>query len=311
MRWILTDINLSVDLGRIVLKNPVTAASGIVGFGDEYAELINFKEIGGIFTKSLTLYPYHGNEPPRIAESSSGLLNTIGLQNPGVDDFIKKYSTELKSLGTKIFVSVAGFDKDDFVKVVEKIECQDWISGYEINISCPNINAGGEQFGSSPEQSSYIVKSVRKITSKFISAKMTPQAQDISKVTYECICAGADAVSMINSIRAVKIDVDNFRPALSKLFCGLSGPAIKPIALCKVLEVYRDTGAMIIGIGGITSGIDVVEFIMAGASAVSIGTAIFKEPGVLERSLLELADFMTRHEIKSVSEIKGIALRWI
>jgi len=307
----LADVNLSVDLERIVLKNPVTVASGIIGFGDEYAELIDYEKIGGIFTKSLTLNPHQGNEPPRIAESSSGLLNTIGLQNPGVDDFIKKYSPKLKSLGTKILVSVAGFDKDDFAKVVEKLECQDWISGYEINISCPNVCAGGEQFGTSPDLSSYIVKSVRKITSKFISAKLTPQAPDMSKVTYECVSAGADAVSMINTIRAVKIDVDNFRPALSRLFCGLSGPAIKPIALCRVLEVYRDTGATIIGLGGIASGSDVVEFIMAGASAVSIGTAVFKEPGVLERSLLELVEFMTTHKIKSVSEMKGIALRWI
>ncbi|MCL5985941.1 MAG: dihydroorotate dehydrogenase [Actinobacteria bacterium] len=307
----MADIDLSVDLGKIVLKNPVTAASGIVGFGDEYTGLIDYEKIGGIFIKSLTLNPYHGNEPPRIAESSSGLLNTIGLQNPGVDDFIEKYSPKLSSLNTKIFVSVAGFDEKDFASAVEKLDGQDWISGYEINISCPNVCAGGEQFGTSPELSSHIVKSVRMVTSKFISAKLTPQAPDISKVAYECISSGVDAVSMINTIRAVKIDVDNIRPALSRLFCGLSGPAIKPIALCKVLEVYRDTGATIIGLGGISGGRDVMEFIMAGASAVSIGTAIFRDPGVLERSLLEMADFMTKHRIKSLNEIKGIALKWI
>jgi dihydroorotate dehydrogenase (NAD+) catalytic subunit len=155
-----------------------------------------------------------------------------------------------------------------------------------------------------------VVKSVRKITSRFLSAKLTPQAPDISKVAYECIIAGADAVSVMNTIRAAKIDVDNFRPALSKLFCGLSGPAIKPIALCKILEVYRDTGATIIGGGGIAGGKDVVEFIMAGASAVSIGTAIFKNPDVMEQSIIELSDFMMKHRIKSVSEMKGIALSW-
>jgi len=307
----LAEINLNVDLGRIELKNPVTAASGIIGFGDEYADLINFKDIGGIFTKSITLNPHHGNDTPRIVESPSGLLNTIGIQNPGVDNFIKKYSSRLKSLGTKVFISVAGFHKDEFADIVEKLECLNWISGYEINISCPNIQEGGEQFGLSPEQSAYIIKSIRKTTSKFISAKLTPQAARISKVAYECISAGADAISMINTIKAVKIDINNFKPALSRLICGLSGPAIKPISLCKVLEVYRDTHATIIGIGGITCGSDVVEFIMAGASAVSIGTAVFKEPDILSRSVLELANFMTHHKIKSVYEFKGIALEWI
>lgn len=235
----MSDIDLSVDFSRIVLKNPVMAASGIMGFGDEYRGLIDYEKIGGIFTKSITPKPHEGNEPPRIAESSCGLLNSIGLQNPGVNQFLKSYPKKLKALGTNVFVSIAGFDMEDFAEVAEKLCYEDWIAGFELNISCPNISYGGEQFGVSPGLSAQIVRSVRSITSKFLSVKLTPQAPDISKVAYECINAGADAVSMINTVKAVKIDVEKFRPELSKIFCGLSGPAIKPIALCKILEVYK------------------------------------------------------------------------
>lgn len=292
-----TDPDLSVNLCGISMKNPVMVASGTFGFGEEYAGFYDINNLGAIVTKGLTLEPREGNPPPRIHETPAGLLNSVGLENPGVEAFIGREWPRLSKLSTPVIANIDGDTVEDYVRIARRLSQIKGLAALEVNISCPNVQKGGMAFGQDPESVSEVIKAVRQASSLPIIAKLSPNVTNIGSIAVAAVKAGADAISLINTLLGIAIDINKKRPIFHRTFAGLSGPAVKPVALRMVWEVYEAVEAPIIGMGGITSWRDAVEFILAGASAVAIGTANFVNP----RVPLQIID-----GIKKYSEEQGL-----
>lgn len=299
-------VNLQVDLGRgLVLKNPVMTASGTFGYGHEYEDLIDLARLGAIIVKGTTLEPRQGNPYPRMVETPSGMLNAVGLQNKGVDYFVETIYPTVKDFGTEVMVNVSGAKLSDYVGVVEKLSGLDAIRAIEINISCPNVKQGGMAFGTTCQGAASIVKELRAKWRGHLMVKLTPNVTDIASIAKSVEEEGADSVSLINTLMGMAIDVENRRPYLSTVTGGLSGPAVRPVAVRMVWQVAKAVGIPVVGLGGIMTARDALEFIMAGASAVQVGTANFINPRATIEIIDGIQDFCNRQGISSLDEIRG------
>jgi dihydroorotate dehydrogenase (NAD+) catalytic subunit len=295
---------MKVNIGKIKLKNPVMAASGTFGYAKEFEKLVHLGGIGAIITKTITLNPKQGNPMPRICETSAGLLNAIGLQNEGVDDFIKVKMPYLSKIGVPIIVSISGNNIDEFFILARRINKIKSISGIELNISCPNLKT--KKLVAQDDKATYeVVKAVRKVTDKTIITKLSPNVTDIVEIAEAAESAGSDAVSLVNTFLGMAIDIDARKPKLANITGGLSGPCIKPIALRMVYEVSRNVNIPVIGIGGIMNSDDAIEFMLAGARAVQVGTANFIEPGVCGKIVKGIEIYLKKHKIEKIEEIVG------
>ncbi len=297
--------DLKVKIGNLKLQNPVMTASGTFGYGKEFEDFTDLNKLGGIIVKGTTLEHREGNPYPRMAETPSGMLNAVGLQNKGVDYFIKNIYPEIKKYKTNIIVNVSGSSTDDYIKAAEKINALEKIPAIELNISCPNVKLGGMAFGTNPHAASEITKAVRKVYKKTLIVKLSPNVTDITEIARAVEDAGADSVSLINTLLGMAINSETRKPVLSTVTGGLSGPAVKPIALRMVWQVNKAVKIPVIGLGGIMNTSDAVEFILAGATAVQVGTANFIDPQVTMKIIQGLEEYMVRHKIKSISELTG------
>lgn len=306
----MTKNNLKTTLPRgVEMANPIMTASGTFGFGDEIPDLVNIEGLGGIITKSVTLEPREGHPPPRIAETPSGMLNAIGLANPGVEEFCRSKLPGMNELPTRVFVSIAGSTMDEYAATLEQIEAQaPQIAGYEINVSCPNVDEGGMEFGVSCPLTEALTRRLRDLTDRFLMVKLSPNVTDIASVAMAAQDGGADAVSAINTVVGMDIDPHTGTPALSSALGGLSGPAIRPIALACVYKISRAVDIPVIGLGGITSVEDVIRFFRAGAKAVQIGTANYRDPSIGVRLAGELLDYLADHSLTSLNDIMETAV---
>ena len=301
--------DLSVNIAGVEFKNPIIAASGTIGFGHEYSEFYPLEELGGISCKGITLKERLGNPPPRIAETPSGMLNSVGLQNPGIDHFIEKELPYLLQKDTVILANIAGSTVEECVQVAEKLESTD-VHMIELNISCPNVKQGGAAFGTSCEMASEVVKQVRKATSKPLVVKLSPNVTSIADIAKAVESAGADAVSLINTLLGMRIDINTSRPVLRNNVGGMSGRAVFPIAVRMVWQVANAVKIPVIGMGGVSSGRDAIELMMAGASAVQVGAAIFTDPYAPIKIIDEMNDFLDSKNISSVRDIIGTVKVW-
>ena len=307
-------MNLSTQLAPkhqkgLLLANPVMTASGTFGYGTEYSHMFDVQKLGAIVCKGTTLEPRDGNPQPRLAETAGGLLNSIGLQNIGVNALIKEKAPIWASWRVPVIVSIAGETVDDYTRLASQLDGVAGISGLEVNISCPNIKAGGAEFGANPDLAAEVTAAVRKATSQPMLVKLTPNTSDIAKVAVAVAEAGADAISLINTLKGMAIDINQRRPLLGNISGGLSGPAIKPVALYMVYEVAGAIDIPVIGCGGIATASDALEFIMAGASAVQVGTASFIDPRAPLDVLEGIEQFMEKEGIDNLTEVIGIARR--
>ena len=307
-------MNLAVQLAPknqhgLLLANPVITASGTFGYGTEYNHVFDIQKLGAIVCKGTTLEPRDGNPQPRLAETSSGLLNSIGLQNIGVNALIEEKAPLWASWQVPVIVNIAGETIDEYAKIANKLNGVAGISAIEINISCPNIKVGGAEFGANPDSAARVTAAVKAATSLPVLVKLTPNTSDIAKVAIAVAEAGADAISLINTLKGMVIDITKRRPLLGSITGGLSGPAIKPVALYMVYEVAGAVELPIIGCGGITTAIDAIEFIMAGASAIQVGTASFTNPRAPLDVLEGIEEFMRDEGIKDIAELIGAARR--
>ncbi len=293
----------------LLLVNPVMTASGTFGYGTEYSHLFDVQKLGAIVCKGTTLEPREGNPQPRLAETASGVLNSIGLENIGVNAVIKEKAPIWASWEVPVIVNIAGETVDEYVQVASQLEGVAGISGLEVNISCPNIKVGGAEFGANPDSAAEVTAAVRKATSLPMLVKLTPNTSDIARVAVAVAEAGADAISLINTLKGMAIDITQHRPLLGNITGGLSGPAIKPVALYMVYEVAGAVDIPIIGCGGITTASDALEFIMAGASAIQVGTASFANPRAPLDVLEGIEQFMKKEGIKDINELVGAAQR--
>ena len=300
--------DISTKVGGLHLKNPVMPASGTWGYGEEYLDFVVPEELGAVVVKGTTIEPREGNAPPRLAETPAGLLNCVGLQNVGLKKFIKEKLPVLKERKAFVIVNIAGNTVDDYRKISSALKDEKPVSAIEVNISCPNVKEGGISFGVNPDSAARVIKAVRKECPKPVIAKLTPNVSDIVSIAKACLDAGADAVTLINTLKGIAIDTANQKPLLPNITGGLSGPAIKPVALAMVYEVKKATGAAIIGVGGIESFEDALEFIMAGASAVQIGTANFYNPNVMPEIIKGFEEYFIKNGIKSMEELIGAAI---
>ncbi len=298
-------VDLSVNIGELQLKNPVMTASGTFGYGEEFEDFIDIARIGGIIVKGTTLHKREGNPYPRMAETPSGMLNAVGLQNKGVKYFAEHIYPCIKDVDTNIIVNVSGSAIDDYVKTAEIINELDKISAIELNISCPNVKQGGMAFGISAQGAEEVVKAVRSVYKKSLMVKLSPNVTDITEIARAVESAGADSISLINTLLGMAVDAERRRPVLSTITGGLSGPAVKPIALRMVWQVAQSVKVPVIGMGGIMNWKDAVEFILAGASAVQIGTANFIDPAVTVKVIDGIEAYIKRHGFSSVKEIIG------
>ncbi len=298
-------MNLSVSIGSLKLKNPVMTASGTFGYGEEYAEFIDLGRLGAVVVKGLSLSPKEGNPPPRIVETAAGMLNAIGLQNIGIERFISEKIPFLKTYDTAVIVNFFGDSVEEYVLAAEKLSSVKGVHGLEMNISCPNKQAGWCVFGTDPKVTREVVSAVRKKTSLPLIVKLSPNVTDIGLMARAAEEAGADAVSVINTITGMAVDARTRRPKLANITGGLSGPAIKPIALRMVYEVYKSVRIPIIGMGGIMSGEDAVEFLLAGATAVAVGTANFVRPTAAVEVLDGIIHFMETERIEDIRSLTG------
>ncbi|MCI6985171.1 MAG: dihydroorotate dehydrogenase [Bacteroidales bacterium] len=298
-------VDLSVEIGKLKLKNPIMTASGTFGYGEEFADFIDLNRLGGIIVKGTTLHHREGNPYPRMAETPSGMLNAVGLQNKGVDYFIEHIYPRIKDLDTRVIVNVSGSCIDDYVAVCEKLSPLDKVAAVEINISCPNVKQGGMGFGTTCSGAESVTSAVRKAYDGTMIVKLTPNVTDITEIARAVEAAGADAVSLTNTFLGMAIDVEKRKPMLSTITGGLSGPCIRPIAVRMVWQVANAVKVPVVGLGGIASGRDAIEFLLAGATAVQIGTANFVDPQVTVKAIGYIEDYLKRHQIASVRELIG------
>ena len=298
-------VNISTKIGGLILKNPVLTASGTFGYGTEYKDLVDLNSLGGIIVKGTTLNPREGNDYPRMAETPSGMLNAVGLQNKGVDYFINNIYPTISNYDTEIIVNVSGASVTDYVAVAERISELDKINAIEVNISCPNVKQGGMAFGTTIEGASEITAAIRKVYHKTLIVKLSPNVTDIVSIAKAVEDSGADSVSLINTLLGMAIDVERQKPVLSTITGGLSGPAVRPVAVRMVWQVAKVVKIPVIGLGGIASGRDAMEFILAGASAVQVGTANFIYPNITLEIINYIKEYCTRHNVKDITELIG------
>ncbi len=298
--------SLLTRCGGLEFRNPVLTASGTFGYAQEFESLINLRDLGGVVTKGISPMPRFGNPPPRICETASGMLNSIGLENVGVEGFARDKLPFLRTCGTRVLVNFFGTTFDEYVDCGARLAAMDGVDGLEMNVSCPNIKAGGIEFGRDPSVLAELVKACRAVIRKPLWVKLTPNTSDIVALARACADSGADAVSIINTITGMAIDARSRRPRIATVFAGLSGPAIKPIALRMVYQVHRaGIPIPICGIGGIQSGTDVIEFLLAGARCVQIGTQNFIDPATPERVIRELDDYCRTMNVADINELVG------
>lgn len=292
-----------IHIGNLKLANPVLTASGTFGYGTEYAEFVDFSRLGGIIVKGTTLHPRQGNPYPRMAETPSGMLNCVGLQNKGVDYFVEHIYPTICDLPTNVIVNVSGSTIDDYVACAARIDALDNVPAIELNISCPNVKQGGMAFGVTPDGAASVVKAVREAYHKTLIVKLSPNVTDIVSIARAVEEAGADSVSLINTLLGMAIDAEKRRPVLSTITGGLSGPAVKPVALRMVWQVSHAVSIPVIGLGGIASATDAIEFLLAGAKAVEVGTANFIDPAASVTIAEGMEDYLRRHGMTSWDEV--------
>jgi len=297
--------DLSVEIAGINLRNPVMTASGTFGYGREFAEYLDLEKIGAIITKGLSIRPKAGNRTPRIVETPGGMLNAIGLQNVGIDAVILEKLPFLRSVDTPVIVNLYGNTLEEYGELAEKLDKLPEVAGLEVNISCPNVKQGGIVFGTDPKAAYEVVSLVRGSTIKPLIVKLSPNVTDIVEMANACVDAGADALSLINTLTGMAIDLQKRRPVLANMTGGLSGPAIKPVALRMVWQVARAVSVPIIGIGGIMTATDALEFMLAGATAVQVGTASFLDPSAAETIAREMEEYLEENGIADVKELIG------
>lgn len=297
--------DLSVKIGKLGLKNPVMTASGTFGYGLEFADFIDLSRLGGIIVKGTTLNHREGNPYPRMAETPSGMLNAVGLQNKGVEYFAENIYPQIKDIDTNMIVNVSGACVEDYVATAERIASLDKIPAIELNISCPNVKQGGMAFGTSCEGAASVVSAVRKVYPKTLIVKLSPNVTDIASIARAVEAEGADSVSLINTLMGMSIDAERRRPRLSTITGGLSGACVKPVALRMVWQVAKAVKIPVIGLGGISSATDAIEFLLAGATAIQIGTANFIDPAITVKVVEGIEAYLTRHGYTSVQDIIG------
>jgi len=296
---------LSVKIGNLKLQNPVTTASGTFGYGVEYADFVDLDRLGAIFVKGTTVEPREGNDYPRMAETPSGMLNSVGLQNRGVDYFVGQIYPGIKDYNTHIVVNVSGYTLEDYVQCAQKLVDLEKVPAIELNISCPNVKEGGMAFGTSCRSAAAVTRAVRDVYPKTLIVKLSPNVTDIAEIARAVEDEGADSVSLVNTFLGMAIDAERRRPRLSTVTGGLSGPCIKPIALRMVWQVYNAVKIPVIGMGGISSATDAIEFMLAGSTAIQIGTYNFIDPAISMKVIDGIEDYLKRHKLNSVSEIIG------
>lgn len=300
-------VNLNLDFAGIQCASPITVASGTFGSGQEYAPFCDLERLAAVISKGVATVPWPGNDGARIVETTGGMLNSVGLQNAGVEHFIEHDVAWIRKYApaANLIVNVVGESAQSYAAVVERLEEVEGIAGYEINISCPNVDGGGLAFGTDCAAASSVIAAVRTKTKRPVVAKLSPNVTDIVSIAQSVEAAGADGISLINTLLGISIDAEKFRPRLKRVVGGLSGPAIKPVALRMVWQVHKAVKVPIIGLGGVSNGIDAVEFMLAGATLVAVGTSTFKNPMVASECINEIEEFCSRHNVKHVSELIG------
>ncbi len=298
-------VNETIQLKGLTLKNPVMTASGTFGYGEEYSDFIDLSQIGGILVKGTTLNHREGNPYPRMAETPSGMLNAVGLQNKGIDYFVETIYPRIKDIDTNIIVNVSGSTIEDYCVVAERVNALENIPAIELNVSCPNVKQGGMAFGVTTTGIEQVVSAVRKVYDKHLIVKLSPNVTSIADLALAAEASGADSVSLINTLLGMAIDAEKRRPKLSTVTGGLSGACVKPIALRMVWQVAKAVKIPVIGLGGISSATDAIEFLLAGASAIEIGTANFIDPAITVKVAKGIVEYCERHGIKNVSDLTG------
>lgn len=298
-------VELNCKIGELSLQNPVLTASGTFGYGTEYADIVDLNRLGGIIVKGTTLNAREGNDYPRMAETPSGMLNAVGLQNKGVEYFIEHIYPTIKDYNTQIIVNVSGASVNDYVAVAEKLSSLDKINAIEVNISCPNVKQGGMAFGTTCEGAAEVTREIRRVYGKTLIVKLSPNVTDIVSIAKAVEAEGADSVSLINTLLGMAIDVERQRPILSTITGGLSGPAVRPVAVRMVWQVAKAVNIPVIGLGGIANGRDAMEFILAGATAIQVGTYNFVNPHVTMEIIDYMQDYCSRHGVRNISELVG------
>ncbi len=298
-------VDLSIRIKDLVFKNPVLTASGTCGFGEEIADFVDLSKLGGVVMKGTTLKPRQGNDYPRMAETPSGMLNAVGLQNKGVDNFEKNIYPTIKDIDSQFIVNVNGSTIEEYMELTERINALDKIPAIELNISCPNVKEGGMAFGVSCPSAEAVVRAVRKVYDKPLIVKLSPNVTDITEIARAVEGQGADAVSLVNTFLGMAVDANSRKPVLSTITGGLSGPAIKPIALRMVWQVYNSVKIPVVGMGGIMNATDAIEFMIAGASAVQVGTAIFIDPTIPVQIVDGINDYLELNKIQNANDLVG------
>lgn len=300
-------VDLTTQIAGIELRNPVLTCSGTYGFGEEYAAYCPVEALGGITLKGLTPEPRLGNPVPRLAETPAGLLNAVGLENPGLEEFLKSYLPRVRKLPTAVIANISGFSLEDYIQMAQALQRNSGLAALEVNISCPNVKHGGMHFGTDPKSAEEVIAAVKAATDLPVIAKLSPNVTDIVAMARAVQRGGADALSLINTLLGMSIDLEGQRPVLANTFGGLSGPAIRPVAVRMVWQVFQEVGLPIIGMGGITRWQDAVEFLLAGATAVSIGTGNFVNPQAPLEIIKGIEDYCAKMGIDSVHDLVGLA----
>lgn len=301
----MSDVSMEVNLGGLIMRNPVTDASGTFAAGREYNDFTDVSRMGAVTTKGVSLNGWPGNPAPRIAETPSGMLNSIGLQNPGVQVMIQKDLAWLAGIDVPVIVNVSGHSVEEYAQVIEVLDNQPTVSAYEVNISCPNVDAGGMTFGTDPHMAQTVVSACRQKTRKPLIVKLTPNVTDVTEIARAAVEGGADAVSLINTLLGMAIDARTRRPKLARVVGGLSGPAVKPVALRMVWETYKAVDVPILGMGGIVNAEDAIEFMLAGATAVAVGTANFMEPRTVGQVIDGMESYCREQGVADINELIG------
>ncbi len=299
------NIDTSISVGGLILKNPVMTASGTCGYGLELTPYLDLSRLGALVVKGLSILPSPGNPPPRIIETSSGMLNAIGLENIGMEAFVKKVLPDLRKFDTVLIANILGNTREEYGRLVDYLSQQEGIDGLEINVSCPNVSKGGLAFGADPQALEDLINTLRKITAKPLLVKLSPNVSDIVDIAKRAEGAGADALTLINTLQGMSVDIETRKPHLANVVGGLSGPAIKPVAVRMVWEAARQVSIPVIGVGGILNVEDAVEFLISGAAAVQVGTAHFRNPAVCIDIMEGLEAYLKRHKMNTVRELIG------